>query len=97
MKSQIPDEMPIVAPEASYAVEVRPSRRPIAHRHPNRLWKCQSHGNHRTISTGPWKSRTEREIPTFPQPIPLFSEKRKNNTQTPARFAGGADGGTLQR
>ena len=29
-----------------------------------RLWKCRSYGNHKTISTGPWKSRTEREIPT---------------------------------
>lgn len=32
-----------------------------------RLWKCRSRGNHKTISTGPWKSRTKREISTFPQ------------------------------
>jgi hypothetical protein len=35
------------------------------------LWKWRSYGNHRTISTRPWKSRTEREIPTFPQAITL--------------------------
>ena len=29
--------------------------------------EMRSYGNHKTISTGPWKSRTEREIPTFPQ------------------------------
>jgi hypothetical protein len=32
-----------------------------------RLWKWRAHGNHKTISTGAWKSRAEREIPTFPQ------------------------------
>ena len=37
-----------------------------------RLWKCRSYGNHKPISTGPWKSRTEREIPTFPQAIFLL-------------------------
>jgi hypothetical protein len=43
-----------------------------------RLWKCQSYGNHKTISTGLWKSRTEREIPTFPQPILIAFEKKKD-------------------
>ena len=34
--------------------------------------------NHKTISTGPWKSRTEREILTFPQADSLwFTEKAK--------------------
>jgi hypothetical protein len=34
-------------------------------------------GNHKTISTGAWKSRTEREIPTFPQArISLFQMRR---------------------
>ena len=32
-----------------------------------RLWKCRGRGNHRPISTAAWKSREEREIPTFPQ------------------------------
>ena len=32
-----------------------------------RLWKCRRHGNHKPVSTAPWKSRTDREIPTFPQ------------------------------
>jgi len=41
----------------------------------NRLWKCRRYGNHRTVSTAPWKSRTEREIPTFPQPI-IFGLKK---------------------
>ena len=47
-----------------------------------RLWKWRSYGNHRTISTGPWKSRTEREIPTFPQAILLVGvrgEERRMN------------------
>ena len=30
------------------------------------------YGNPRTVSTGTWKSRTEREIPTFPQAILIF-------------------------
>src|SRR5712691_10678833 len=34
------------------------------------------YGNHRTVSTAPWKSRTRREIPTFPQPI-IFGLTRK--------------------
>jgi hypothetical protein len=37
------------------------------------LWKWRSYGNQKTISTGAWKSRTEREIPTFPQLMLLFS------------------------
>ncbi len=31
------------------------------------LWKCRRRGNQRAISTAAWESRTEREIPTFPQ------------------------------
>jgi hypothetical protein len=42
--------------------------------HRTRLWKCRSYGNHKTISTGAWKSRTEREIPTFPQADSPFLE-----------------------
>ena len=41
----------------------------------NRLWKCRRYGNHRTVSTAPWKSRKEREIPTFPQPIISVSQE----------------------
>jgi hypothetical protein len=47
-----------------------------------RLWKWRSDGNHKTISTGPWKSRTEREIPTFPQANLLLGfrgEERRMN------------------
>jgi hypothetical protein len=32
-----------------------------------RLWKWRRRGNQKPISTAAWKSRTEREIPTFPQ------------------------------
>ncbi len=70
--SQVPPQRTIVAPGASYAV----ARDPIAHDHvptKPRLWKCRRYGNHRTVSTATWKSRTEREIPTFPQadhPLP---------------------------
>src|SRR2546422_6762342 len=39
------------------------------------------YGNHKTVSTGTWKSRTEREIPTFPQPI-LVRLKREKNKST---------------
>jgi hypothetical protein len=35
------------------------------------------HGNHRTISTGAWKSRTQREIPTFPQADHSLLTKKK--------------------
>ena len=47
----------------------------------NRLWKCRRYGNHRTVSTAPWKSRTPREIPTFPQPIIFVSHKKKTKTK----------------
>ena len=51
------------------------------------LWKWRPRGNHRTISTGAWKSRTEREIPTFPQADPSSEvtdedEKRQTGTST---------------
>ncbi len=39
-----------------------------------------THGNHRTISTGAWESRTDREIPTLPQANLLLDagETRRN-------------------
>src|SRR5436309_1707522 len=37
----------------------------------------RGYGHHRTMSTAAWKSRTEREIPTFPQPTLCFFEKKK--------------------
>jgi hypothetical protein len=47
------------------------------------LWKWRSYGNQKTISTGAWKSRTEREIPTFPQLMPLvLIQKKKKDTNT---------------
>ena len=72
--SPIPPQEAIVAPGASYAV----ARHPIASDQVptgKRLWKCRRYGNHRTVSTAPWKSRKEREIPTFPQPITLGSQE----------------------
>ena len=57
---------PIVALGASWRVDREPMTPSIAAR-PSRLWKCRRRGNHRPVSTAPWKSRTEREIPTFPQ------------------------------
>ena len=71
--SSIPPGDPIVAPRASSSVDLAPisgERRTTGHR----LWKCRRYGNHRTVSTAPWKSRTEREIPTFPQPLPVGHE-----------------------
>src|SRR5580700_2116925 len=44
------------------------------------LCKCQPHGNHKTVSTGLWKSRQEREIPTFAQPR-LVSVKERRRTE----------------
>ena len=83
--SQIPPQDAIVVPGASYAV----ARNAIArdHRaHGKRLWKCRRSGNHRTVSTAPWKSRTEREIPTFPQPIISVSqEEPKKKIITPGK------------
>ena len=58
---------PIAPPAAAGTVELRPARPFSLTRRP-RLWKCRRRGNHRTISTAAWKSRTAREIPTFPQP-----------------------------
>ena len=56
-----------------------------------RLWKCRAHGNHRTISTAAWKSRTDREIPTFPQPIIWYvrSEERRMNRPQVVYFPSG--------
>jgi hypothetical protein len=34
-----------------------------------RLWEWRPYGKQRALPTGTWKSRREREIPTFPQPI----------------------------
>jgi hypothetical protein len=48
-----------------------------------RLWKCRSRGNPKPISTGPWKSRTDREIPTFPQPLLLSSSPKNGEEQNP--------------
>ena len=45
----------------------------------DQLWKCRPYGNHRTVSTGTWKSRTEREIPTFPQLICLDADETERN------------------
>ena len=42
-----------------------------------RLWKCRPYGNPKAVSTGTWKSRTEREIPTFPQPIFVLERRRE--------------------
>ena len=42
-----------------------------------RLWKCRPYGNQKAVSTGTWKSRTEREIPTFPQPILVLERRRE--------------------
>ena len=37
--------------------------------------------NHKTISTGPWKSRTEREIPTFPQADSAWFRRKKTKAR----------------
>jgi len=56
----------IVAPGAFWRVD--PERLPPETRcRPRRLWKCRRRGNHKPVSTAPWKSREEREIPTFPR------------------------------
>ena len=39
----------------------------LSRRDHERLWKWRPCGNHKPISTAAWKSRTAREIPTFPQ------------------------------
>jgi hypothetical protein len=36
-----------------------------------------AHGNPKSVSTGLWKSRTEREIPTFAQPRPPCGVERR--------------------
>ena len=47
------------------------------------LWKCRSCGNHKSVPTGTWKSRTDREIPTFPQlTVPLLKEEKKKKKKS---------------
>ena len=43
-------------------------------------WKCRARGHHHTMSTAAWKSRHEREIPTFP---PLILSTLRDLTRTP--------------
>jgi hypothetical protein len=38
------------------------------------------HGNHKTVSTGLWKSRKEREIPTFAQPRLVLLKREEQQT-----------------
>ena len=52
-------------------------------RNRSRLRTCRSYGTLRTISTGPWKSRTEREIPTFPQADSSFCVMRRTKMDRP--------------
>ena len=47
----------------------------------SRLWKWRPDGHHRTVSTGTWKSRPERESPTCPQPIPRGAEGRDEHAR----------------
>lgn len=74
--SQVPTASACAAPGAGYAVELYAV--PPVPTGP-RPWKCRTYGNHKPISTGPWKSRIDREIPTFPPPILSVSFK-KNKT-----------------
>jgi hypothetical protein len=42
-------------------------------------WKCRAYGNHQTISTGAWKSRTDRRdshIPTADSSSWTFEEEQ---------------------
>src|SRR5713226_6977753 len=41
----------------------------------------QPHGNHKTVSTGRWKSRKEREIPTFAQPLFVLLKREEQKTR----------------
>ena len=75
--SPIPGHPAITAPGAAWPVELRRRSAVIGVRLP-RPWKWQSYGNHKTISTGLWKSRTEREISTFPQPLVTVSPKKES-------------------
>jgi hypothetical protein len=70
----MPPGTPIVAPAGAWRVDRRGRPGSLGGsvgeargRRPGPLWKCRGRGNHRPISTAAWKSRTEREIPTFPQ------------------------------
>ena len=45
------------------------------------LWKWRPGGNHKPVPTGTWKSRTEREIPTFPLLIIVSSTKKKTGPE----------------
>jgi len=53
---------------------------------------ARSHGNAapvditETMSTGAWKSRTERGIPTFPQLIRVVSEGKKTRGMADRNF-----------
>ena len=89
--SQIPPQEAIVAPGASYAVAR--NRSPVIMAPTgNRLWKCRRYGNHRTVSTAPWKSRTrDSHIPTadhfcFPDDDDEQQEVRQASRMTPSRM-----------
>jgi hypothetical protein len=47
------------------------------------LWNWRPCGNHKPVPTRTWESRTEREIPTFPQPIIVASKKKKKKKTGP--------------
>jgi hypothetical protein len=56
---------------------------------PWKAWKSKS--SFPTLSTAPWKSRKEHEIPTFPQPLAtiilVLSLKTKNQRKEVGRHA----------
>ncbi len=76
----MPPWVPRIVPGASYGLGYEPTT-PESPSDRIRLWKCRRHGNHRPVSTAPWKSRTDREISTFPQADSCWYSERKNGTK----------------
>ena len=61
----------------------------------DRLWKCHGCGNHKSISTAVWKSRTPREISTFPQAASSCrdgKERRATERSQPVHRIGSSPG-----
>ena len=58
-----------------------------------RLWKCRPCGKQKALSTATWKSRTEREIPTFPQ----ADHRGRSDEEDDEQETKGTDGNTRQR
>jgi hypothetical protein len=57
---------------------------------PRRLWKCRSDGNHRPVSTTPWKSRADARFPTSRSWLRGRRREQSDEQSTTVTRTGGA-------